>query len=107
MKLNDTQIYLNMFVHYPEIYNANTISNHLIKYINDSDVFKLINNPQCYVMINSAPHSEEELIKVEINIDRNNVTFINKDKLTATLNNFVENFFNNRIKVINVEFILL
>lgn len=107
MKLNDTQIYINMFVHYPEIYNANTISNNLIKYINDSDVFKLINSPQYYVMINSAPHSEEELIKVEINIDRNNVAFINKDKLTSALNNFVENSFNNRIKVINVEFILL
>lgn len=104
MKINETQIFINMFVHYPETYNANTISNNFIKCINDSNVFKFINNPKCYIMIHSAPHSEEELIKVEFNIDRNNDVFTNTEELTKVSKNFVNNYFNNQIKVLSIEF---
>ena len=33
MKINETQIFINMFVHYPETYNANTISNNFIIFL--------------------------------------------------------------------------
>ena len=107
MKINETQIFINMFVHYPETYNANTISNNFIKCINDSNVFKFSNNPKCHVIINSAPHSEEELIKVEFNIGSNSDVLNNKEEVTKVLKNFVNNYFNNQFKVLSIEFICL
>lgn len=107
MKSNYTQIFINMFVHYPKAYNANTISNNFIKYINEANVFDIYDNPECYVLIKSAPYNDEELVNVEINVDRKNDIYIDKEKVIAVIKKFIDEAFYNQLKILNVEFTLL
>lgn len=87
-------VYINLFVHYPETYNANTINNNFNIFF-----MECINSD---VMINSAPHNEEESIKIEVYIKGTN---IDKENFILKCNKFVLNYFNNKLKDINVIFI--
>ena len=99
----DVVIYINMFVHYPQTFNANTISNKFNVFFKEYFIDS-VSNQECYVMINSAPHNETELLKIEVCFDEN-VTLINKENMILKLKEFVINYFNNQIKDLNVEFL--
>lgn len=91
---NNSSIFINVFVHYPEVYNSSVISRRLEKYFNDYFINnKLVEvnvNVKVYVAIKSAPHIEEQMIKVEfepsneiddsIKLDWKNYLFVYFDK---------------------------
>lgn len=99
----EIKIYINLFVHYPNAYSSNMITekfnNHLIK----EDLY-LIYNPKCYVMVNSAPHSEEESIKIEISSLQKDILNNNED-IILDLKEFTQGYFNNQINNIEVDFV--
>lgn len=90
---NKTTIYINMFVHYPEAFNAGSISGKFKEYLANTC-------QECYVMINSAPSSEEESLKMEII-----TTSENKETITINLKEFIKDYFNNQIRKIDIEFV--
>lgn len=102
-------IYIKMFVHYPEAYNANTISNkfniYFKKYFFENKFIDSIYNQDCYVMINSAPHNEEEALEIEVCFDKNEVKSINKETIILNWKEFVIDYFNNQIQDINIRFV--
>lgn len=102
-------IYIKMFVHYPEAYNANAISNkfnmYFKEYFSENKFIDYIYNQDCYVMINSAPYDEEESLEIEVCFDKNEVTSINKEAIILNWKEFVIDYFNNQIKDIDIEFV--
>lgn len=100
---NNINIFINMYVHYAETFNAYTISNRFYNYFLEHKSLFSLNNPECYVKINSAPHCEEELIKIEIILSPKDYEYI--DKTIENLKDFVREYFNNQIKQIEVNFI--
>lgn len=108
MNLNekkDVLIFINMYVHYQEAYNANTISNSFNNYYFEHKLLNSLDNPKCYVMINSAPHSEEESIKIEISLNQNDFEKLEKEMVILNIKEFVKTYFKGQIKVIEVLFI--
>lgn len=87
-------IFVNIFVHYPEVYNSSVISRNLEKYFNgyfiNNKLDKIEFNGKVYVTIKSAPHNEEQMIKVDfdfikeidesIKLDWRNYLFVFLDK---------------------------
>lgn len=100
---NSINIFINMYVHYVETFNAYTISNRFNNYFLEHKTLFSLDNPECYVKINSAPHCEEELIKIEIKLSPKDYEYI--DKAIENLKEFVREYFNNQIKQIDIIFI--
>lgn len=106
MNLNndkDIQVFITMFVHYPETLNSNSISNNFNKLFVDNNLFDLFDNLKCYVDIKSAPCNEEEFLKIEINLGKYKDNIFDKEKLILILNKYVNDSF--KIKIVNVLFI--
>ena len=103
----NTKIYINIFVHYPEVYNANTICEKLNFYFkplfSDNNLIDYIDN--CYVMINSAPHNEEELIEVEFNSYKKEMLLLIKDTISIKVEELIMQYFNNQITNILIKFV--
>lgn len=106
MNLNndkDIQVFITMFVHYPETLNSNSISNNFNKFFVDNNLFDLFDNLKCHVEIKSAPGAEEEFLKIEINLGKYKDNIFDKEKLILILNKYVNDSF--KIKIVNVLFI--
>lgn len=108
-KKRDIIIQINMFVYYPETYNAYTISNkfnsYLKEYFLENKFIDSSYNQECSVVINSTPQNVKEALKIEIYFVKNEVTSINKETVILKLKEFVTDYFNNQIKDINIEFV--
>ena len=96
-------VYINMFVHYPQSHNANTICTNFNEFFEKENLLKSINDQNCYVMINSAPFNEKESLQIEIGL-KSNKTLINKEVIISKLKEFVQDYFKNQINEIKVEF---
>ena len=106
MNLNndkDIQVFITMFVHYPETLNSNSISNNFNKFFVDNNLFDLFDNLKCHVEIKSAPGDEEEFLKIEINFGKYKDNIFDKEKLILILNKYVNDSL--KIKIVNVLFI--
>lgn len=108
MNFNDKNgiiIYINIFVHYPETYNAYTITNKFNSYFKDVFPNDKFNDKDCYVMLNSAPHTEEESLKIEVSLVKSLAELLNIEMFVLNCKEFVVDYFNNRIKDIDIEFV--
>lgn len=103
--IREINIYINMFVHYPEIYNANTISNNFSSYLKNKSLFNEAYNQDCNVMINSAPHIVDESLEIKIIFGEDDVILVDKDAIILNLKKFIIEYFNNQVKDISIEFI--
>lgn len=98
---------MNIYVHYPEVYNSSVINNKLENYIND--YFK-INKPKnsefdfSYLTIKSAPSNEEQMMVIDIMFLDGIDESINKDRLIKEWKEYFYNYFNNEIKDIIIKF---
>lgn len=98
---------MNLYVHYPEVYNASVINNKLENYIND--YFK-INKPKnsefdfSYLTIKSAPSNEEQMMVIDVMFLDGIDESINKDRLIKEWKEYFYNYFNNEIKEIIIKF---
>ncbi len=102
----DLVIYINMFVHYPETFNSSAICNKLNSYFNKY----LLNNDftynlNCDVMINSAPHIEDESIVMEVDLYKNIDDSSIKETFVQDFKKIVAEYFDNRIKNVEIKFI--
>jgi hypothetical protein len=68
-KNNVFNIFINIYVHYPEVYNSTVISNRLNKYFNE---YFINNKPlsseygkNTHVMFKSAPSNENQMMIIE------------------------------------------
>ena len=106
MDKKNIMIYVNLFVHYPEVYNSNTISTKLNNCFKEcflgNELIDLSYKQECYVMIKSAPHSEVELINVEICNLKLESKLMNK--VIIKLEKDINEYFNNQLMRINIEF---
>ena len=105
---NSFDIFVNIYAHYPIGYNGTVIGDKLNKYfVNYFCNNRLINSKyseNCYVMINSAPHSEKESIVVEIVFSEFIDESLNKEKTSLELKEFIREHFNNYIDEIDIKF---
>ena len=92
-KFENINVYINMFVHYPETYNAYIIENKFNSFWKE-----YFYNSECYVMVNSAPHTEEESVLIEYSLAKEVL-----DVIISNFKQFVLNYFNNQIKTIDVK----
>ena len=106
----DMIVYVNMFVHYPETYNAYTIRNkfnsYFKEYFSNNKLMDSIYNKDCFVMINSAPHTEEELMKIEVCLAKRIDELINMETFVLNCKEFIVDYFNSKIKNIDIEFVI-
>lgn len=105
--MNKIKLFMNIYVHYPEVYNSSVINNKLENYIND--YFK-INKPKnsefdfSYLTIKSAPSNEEQMMVIDIMFLDGIDESINKDRLIKEWKEYFYNYFNNEIKDIIIKF---
>lgn len=100
----DLVIYINMYVHYPETYNAYTISNKFNSYFNEYFLNNEFTYKQdCDVMLNSIPSMEDETIRINVCIPKKLDVLINIETFTLDCKKFVTEYFNNQIKNIEIE----
>jgi len=105
--MNKIKVFMNLYVHYPEVYNASVINNKLENYIND--YFK-INKPKnsefdfSYLTIKSAPSNEEQMMVIDVMFLDGIDESINKDRLIKEWKEYFYNYFNNEIKEIIIKF---
>ena len=68
-KNNVFNIFINIYVHYPEVYNSTVISKRLNKYFNDHFFNNKPLNSEfsknIYVMFKSAPSNENQMMTIE------------------------------------------
>lgn len=102
----DVKVFVNMFVHYREAFNGYAISNSFNKYFMEEKLLHLVNDPDFNIMINSAPHYEDQSIKIQIILSQNVYDSLEKEKIILNLKGFVVEYFNNQLKLIDVEFIV-
>lgn len=99
---NNVNIYVNIFAHYPEVYNSGVISRNVEKYFDEYFVENKVElKSNVYVMIHSAPCNEEEMIKITftnssninelIKIEEKNLKL--KKELIACINNKITNIY--------------
>lgn len=104
--MNKIKVFMNLYVHYPEVYNASVINNKLENYIND--YFK-INKPKnsefdfSYLTIKSAPSNEEQMMVIDVMFLDGIDESINKDRLIKEWKEYFNNYFNNEIKEIIIK----
>lgn len=107
---NFINVYIKIFAHYPEIYNATIISDKFNVYF--EEYFK-VNKPlsseykgDCDVVIKSAPHTEVEMIKIEVIFTTNVDETIDKEKVVSEWKTFMLNFFDNHISDVIIKFMI-
>ena len=96
-------VFVNLFAHYPEAYNAAVINDILNGYFKQSFEELNINlNNNCHVMINSAPANENEMIIIDILLQDKQV--IIKEEIITKWKEYIISFFNNLIKDVVIRF---
>ena len=80
-------IYINVYVHYPELYNETIVSSKLDQYFKESET---------YVKFHTSPATENQIIVIETTIEK----LVDIDKLKQQWNEYLLVYFNHEIKEI-------
>ena len=99
--ISEIKIYINIFVHYPNAWSTNAIAENFNKHFTNENLYSIY-NPKCFVMVNSAPHSVEESLNIEISFSQKDVLYITED-IILDLREFARVYFNHKINNIEVE----
>ena len=89
--MNRINIFINVYVHYPEAYNETIVSSKLDSYF--EEYFK---ESQTYVKFHTAPANENQIIVIEASIEK----IVDIDKLKLQWNEYLLVYFNHEIKEI-------
>lgn len=82
--MNNVDIFVNIYVQYPEVYNGYVIENRLNKYFK-----KYYSESNTYVKFNTAPMGEEQIMIIE--------TMVDVSKFKVEWNDFLSVFFDHQI----------
>ena len=85
--MNTFNIYINVYVHYPEVYNETVIGNRLNKYFN-----KYFIESNTYVKFYTAPIDENQIIVIEAMFES-----IDIEKFKQEWNEFLSVYFDRQI----------
>ena len=101
-------IYINIYVHYPEIYNRTVISNRLNKYF---DEYFLNNKPfsseygkNTYIKFKSIPFNENQKISIDFVFSYQVDDFINNSLNIEKWEDFLFIYFDKQIIEFNFDF---
>lgn len=108
---NDINIYINLYVHYPETFNGTIINDKLKEYFDKYFLSCKIINTEIVinsdVMINSLSHFENEIVEIKVSFDKQLDNLINKEVIKKEWEQHIKNFFNSNIKEVNIVFLPL
>lgn len=89
--MNTFNIYINVYVHYPEVYNETVIGNRLNKYFN-----KYFIGSNTHVKFHTAPIDENQIMVIETTIEQS----IDIEKFKQEWNEFLSVYFDHQIEEI-------
>ncbi len=89
--MNRINIFINVYVHYPEVYNETIVSSKLDQYF--KGYFK---ESETYVKFHTSPATENQIIVIETPIEK----IVDIDKLKQQWNEYLLVYFNHEIKEI-------
>ena len=99
--MNSFNIFINIYVHYPEVYNSSVISNRLNKYFNE---YFLNNKPlnsefskNTHVMFKSAPSNENQMMTIEFKFSNEVDNSINNSLNIEKWEDFLYIYFDKQI----------
>lgn len=99
---NSIRIYINLYVHYLETFSGTIINDKLLEYFYKYfEKMDLIIKSD--VMINSLPHSEKEIINLEIYLDSCLNNKISKETMLKDWEQYIKKFFNNEFKEVSID----
>jgi hypothetical protein len=108
---NIFNIYIKVFVHYPEVYNCTVINDRFDKYFDKYfKINELLNSKyegKCYVTFKTAPHNENQMIVIDLEFTDKLDESINKDKIELEWKEFISVYFDKQINDIIINFISL
>lgn len=96
-----------LFVHYPEAFNSsvinNKLNNYFVKYFKEA--LNLKYDEDCNTVIKTAPHTEKQMITIDVNFKNKIAELINIDKLESEWKEYISNCFNSQIEeiIINIK----
>ena len=101
---NNVNIYVNIFAHYPEVYNSSVISRNVKKYFDEYFVENKVElKSNVYVIIHSAPCNEEEMISVNFESSNEVNELLKNEKHILEWKNSLYIFFDKNIKTIDLK----
>lgn len=99
---NFFNVFINIFVHYPEVYNSTVINKRLNTYFNN---YFSNNKPldsefsgNTYVMIKSAPHEENQLMKIDVAFSNKIDESLNNSEMLSEWKDYLFIYFDRQIK---------
>ena len=105
---NNFKIYINIYLHYPEVVNSTIINDKINVFFNEYfSNNKLIDSSfdgNTYVMINSAPHNENQNIEIDVVFSNEIDESLRSGKFESDVKEFLSVYFNKQIKEIYVNF---
>ncbi len=108
MSNNKFNIFINIFVHCPEIYNSEVINRRMNIYFNDyfSNSKPLYSefSGNTYVTFKSAPSGENQLIKIDIVFSHEVDESINKTEILSKWEDYLFIYFDKQIPDFNFNF---
>lgn len=101
MSNNKFNIFINIFVHYPEIYNSEVINRRMNIYFNEYFSNNKPSNSEfdgnTYVTFKSAPSDENQMIKIDIVFSHEVDESINKHEILSKWEDYLFIYFDRQI----------
>ena len=91
IRVNKFKIYINVYVHYPEVYNETIIGNRLNQYFK-----RYFLESDTYIKFYTAPIIENQIMVIETTLEQS----IDIDKFKQEWNEFLLIYFDHQIKEI-------
>jgi hypothetical protein len=106
---NNFNVFINIFVHYPEVYNStvinNKLNNYIKKYFSNNKPLNSVFNGNTYVMIKTAPHNENQVIIIDIEFSNQVDESILNSNIMLEWKEYFGVYFDKQIQEIYINFI--
>lgn len=89
--VNEFKIYVNVYVHYPEVYNEVVIERRLNKYFKQYFL-----ESDTYIKFHTAPISEDQMMIIETTLEQS----MDIDKYKQEWNKFLTTYFDHQVREI-------
>lgn len=105
--MNEFNIYVKVFVHYPEVYNANVINNRFEKYFEENEMWFSKYKGKSHVIFKTAPIDENQMIIIDIEFNDQIDKVLNKEKFESKLKEFIKVYFDRQVPEVIINYISL
>ena len=105
--MNEFNIYVKVFVHYPEVYNAKVINNRFEKYFEENEMWFSKYKGKSHVIFKTAPIDENQMIIIDIEFNDQIDKVLNKEKFESKLKEFIKVYFDRQVPEVIINYISL